>query len=301
MKSLDKVCFICGNNTLINLTNHYMKCTRCGHEVIKDHERQSFIINDILSIENIKRFGLIDKFKQNVLKKCTVKNDFLLDIGSGSGKFLYHSKSLFKSCMGIEVTDSCIDFAKNCMGLKIEKDISNVNNVISIATFWHSLEHIPLENIERLLNSINYKSSFDTRVIVSIPNNNSFQYMLFGDRFAYYDPSSHIHQFSIKSLNKIMEKYGFEKECNFYSFPYAIFGYLQGFMNIFNNIHNYLYYRKKRGDTFNKGRVELLFYDVYSFLLLMLFVIPSLLFSILDYILIEKGGVITACYRKRKN
>ncbi|NJD77470.1 MAG: class I SAM-dependent methyltransferase [Candidatus Methanoperedens sp.] len=300
LKILDKTCFICGSKIFAtSLQGDYIKCVACGHETIKNYKHQSFIINEILSVEGINKQGLLDKFKQKVLKKCTVTNDFLLDVGSASGKFLYHNKSFFKRCAGIEVTEECISFAKNHLGLEIVKDISEVTNNISVATFWHSLEHMSDENIQKILDVINSKSSDDTRVIISVPNNESLQYALFGDRYAYYDLQSHIHQFSVKSLDKLMEKYGFEKQCNFYSFPYSSFGYLQGFVNLVNPIHNYLYYRKKRGQTFTKSKGKILFLDIYNFLFLLLFILPSLLFSIHDLIHLDKGSVITACYKKK--
>lgn len=301
MKALDKSCFICGNKIFVtNFQDDYFKCITCGHEIIKNYEYQSFIINEILSVESISKQGLLDKFKQKVLEKCTITNDLLLDVGSASGKFLYHNKSVFKKCAGIEVTEECISFAKNQLGLEIVKDISEITNLISVATFWHSLEHMPHESIENLLDVISSKASHDTRVIISVPNNESLQYTLFGDGYAYYDLQSHIHQFSVKSLDKLMEKYGFEKQCNFYSFPYSSFGYLQGFVNIFNPIHNYLYYRKKRGQTFAKNKRKILFFDAYNFILLLVFILPSLLFSIYDLIFLDKGSVITACYKKKK-
>lgn len=298
MKTLDKSCFICGNKEFIINSNDYLKCTSCCHEIIKKQEFQSFIVNEILSLESISKKGLLDKFKQIVLKKCTIKNDLLLDVGSSSGKFLYQNKLFFKNYIGIEVTEECIAFARNQLGLKIEKDIDSVNGTVSVATFWHSLEHMPHESIERFLDIIRRKSSNDTRIIVSVPNNESLQYAMFGKGFAFYDLPNHIHQFSVKSLDKLMERNGFKKDRNFFSFPYSSFGYLQGFLNKFNKIHNYLYYRKKRGQTFDKRKKYLILYDAYNYCLILLLVIPSLLFSIYDLIFLEKGGVITVCYRK---
>lgn len=301
MNAIDRICFICKSNILIVSSDHYLKCIKCGHEIIKNVESQTFIVNDLLSEKNILSLKLFDKFKQTVLKKCTATNDFLLDIGSASGKFLYYSKQHFKRCMGIEVTEECIEFSKNCLGLVIEKDLDNVNDKISVATFWHSLEHMPSKTIENLLNGISLKSSPDIRIIVSVPNKDSLQFAFFKEAYAFYDPQNHIHQFSVRSLDILLDKYDFEREYNFYSFSYSIFGYLQGFVNKFHKIHNYYYYRQKRGWNFDKNKVELLLRDTYNFLLLILFSIPSLVFSIYDFFNKEKGAIITACYKRRKN
>jgi len=296
----DKNCFICDNDLFADSAG-YIKCIKCGHEIIKGDCQYAFIVNDILCPESVRKIDSLDRFKQRVLQECLVKNDFLLDIGSASGKFLYHSKSLFRKHMGIEVTDECADFARNRLGLNIERDISSIDGEISVATFWHSLEHITVEEIGKIFKRINSSSSENTRIIISVPNNQSLQYALFNEGYAYYDFSSHLHQFSSGSLDMLMAKYEFEKIHNFYSFPYSAFGYLQGFLNKFNRIHNYLYYRKKRGWTFGKEQSKLILYDIYNYLLLIFFVMPSLLLCIYDLVNPERGGVIIACYRKKRD
>lgn len=300
MRDLGKSCFVCGCQDLIS-SKSYFKCTNCGHEVIGTQESQAFIINDVLSKEMVERLDALDRFKRQMLNKCAVRHDFLLDIGSGSGKFLYHNGRLFTKCMGIEITDKCVDFARNQLKLSVENELPKVVDPISIVTFWHSLEHMPSDTIEDVLKQISSQSSSETRVIVSVPNSDSLQYALFREGYAYYDPSSHIHQFTARSLNILMDKYGFEKLSSFFSFPYSSFGYVQGLINKFNRIHNYLYYRNKRGDSFNKNKVELWLLDVYNLLLLTIFLMPSLLLTIVDCFSPNKGGVITVCYGKKKN
>jgi len=296
----DKICFICGNKSPVSFEPLYSKCITCGHEVTNSQEQQSYIINNKLSKEAVKRKGLTDKFKQRVLKECAVTNEFLLDVGSANGKFLYHNKSLFKGCMGIEITDECFEFTKKQLGLNIVKNIASVDNKVSVVTFWHSLEHMPVGEIQKMFDVIRLKASTDTRVIICVPNNNSFQYMLFGTDFAYYDSSSHIHQFSGRSLDMLMSNYGFIKQRIFYSISYSAFGYLQGLLNKCNTIHNYFYYRKNRGWTFQRNKLDLLFYDVFNLFLIIVFIIPALLLSIVDFLSLEKAGVVTACYRRKK-
>lgn len=300
MENSDKTCFVCGNDQFSDSAG-YIKCAKCGHEIIKGNEQPMFIINDILSEKNVRTIGSLDRFKQRILRRCLVKNDFLLDVGSSSGKFLYHSKTFFRRHIGIEIADECADFAKYHLGLKIERDISRIDGEISVVTFWHFLEHIPAEEIGKIFKGINSNSSENTRVILSVPNNRSLQYALFKESYAYYDLPNHLHQFSSGSLDLLMAKYGFEKLHNFYSFPYSLFGYLQGFLNKFNRVHNYLYYRKKRGCAFGKKKLELILYDIYNYLLSLFFVIPSFLLCIYDLARPERGGVITACYRKKRD
>lgn len=298
MKNSDKICPVCGLIAFVESLD-YLMCGNCGHEILNNPRQEAFIVNDPLSMEYIEKTDLLDKFKEKTLKKCSIEMDYLLDVGSASGKFLYRNKSIFKSCAGIEVTRDCIAFARNRLGLTIETDISKIDRKISVSTFWHSLEHIPAEEIDKTLKSVYSNSSPLSRVIVSVPNNGSLQYLLFRQGYAYYDSSSHIHQFSPQSLDMLMRKHGFEKICSISSLSYSLFGYLQGFINKLNTIHNYLYYRKKRNWTFNRNKAKLLFLDSYNYFLVALFILPSLLLCIYDMVNPDKGGVLTTCYKKK--
>ena len=300
MKNLSEACFICGGKDFADSSRDYSRCGTCGLETIKRDTAAEAIVSDMLILENIRKRNLLDSFQKRVLEECAVTKDLLLDIGSGSGRFLYHNGPKFQDAVGIEISHECAYFAREKLGLKIEEDITNLNSVVSAATFWHSLEHMTRVDIERSLNRLNMKSSFDTRLIISFPNNNSLQYLLFGEGFAYYDKESHIHQFSLRSLDRLMGKYRFERLRFFYSFPYSIFGWLQGFINKFNPIHDYLYYRRKRGETFDKSEHELFLLDAYNFLLALFFSMPAALLSLTDLVCPERGGVITTCYRRKK-
>jgi len=222
-----------------------------------------------------------------------------LDFGSGSGKFLYQNKSFFKDCAGVEVVPECVSFARRHLGVRVEPDIMRINELISLASFWHSLEHISPEETGEILDAIYKRSSPDIRVVVCVPNIDSLQYAFFREDFAYYDPDSHLQQFSSKSLDNMLWKYGFSKERSFFSLAHSVFGFLQGFMNKFNTAHNYFYYRKKRGIKPAKRAMGGFFLNAYNYLLAAIFLLPSMLFSIYDRVVQIKGGVITVCYKKR--
>ena len=125
------------------------------------------------------------------------------------GKIPFHNKSIFENHLGIEVTPQALEFARKSIGLNAEEDGSGINRMVSVAAFWHSLEHMTPESIKGIMTVLNRHSATDTRIIVSVPNSGSFQFFIFKENFAYYDPQNHIQQFSVQSLNRLMDTYGF--------------------------------------------------------------------------------------------
>jgi SAM-dependent methyltransferase len=299
LKTCGDACFICGSSRIIDSDHNYQRCKSCGHETLKSSAALEPIINDELTKRKIASFGQLDRFKRKILRACMTNNNVLLDVGSASGKFLYQNKQYFQNALGIEVTRECIDFARDQLKLVIHEDLAMVREPVSVATFWHSLEHIPADGIDRLLRELGRIAAPDIRVIISVPNGGSLQRTLFGERYAYYDPGSHAHQFTCRSLDHLMTNYGFVRERAFVSVAYAVFGSLQGLMNLFMNRHNYLYYRKKRGWTFDRSPGTLVLLDVYNYILAAFVLAPALLMIVIDSILPDKGAVLTVCYKKK--
>lgn len=297
MKNSDNACFICGNKEF-SFFNNYKRCKKCLNETIIGVECQTYIVNDILDKKILKKDFLF-LFKKNVVLKSASNFSFLVDIGSGSGQFLYFIKEYFLKASGIEITEDCYKFSREVLNLDIHKSIDEIDGNFSVATFWHSLEHIPIMEIDKLISYLKRLSTKDSKIIISVPNSDSIQYYLFGKDYAYYDYPNHLHQFSYKSLCLLLDKYDFEIYKDFNSFYYILFGYIQSFLNKFNKIHNYFYYRKKRGFEFNLSKVRKTILDIYNYFLISVFFIPSLLLTFFEYFTKEKRGVITLCFQKK--
>lgn len=279
----------------------YARCSACGHEIHIGPISDSFIINDSLSKKEIAKKNGLDRFKEKIVANSALNRDFLLDVGSAGGKFLFYEKSKFKDYAGIEVTEESLNFSKKELGLKIFKNISELKGVdnFSIVTFWHSLEHIPVRFQDEIFKFLHVKANKDTRIIVSVPNADSLLYKICGGKYAYFDPESHIHQFTPASLDGLLGKYNFFPQKNFFSFSYSFFGYLQTLLNFGNIRHNFLYYclKRKRNFGLGKGKIFLLF--SYNIFLTIIFFLPALICSVFDFIEKNKGAVLTVCYRNQ--
>lgn len=285
-------CSFCGSAALLP-RHDYLRCTSCGHEVLAAPHGQTYIVNDPLDITDAHRETGLDRFKNGILRRWMRGGNVLVDFGSASGKFLYQNRSLFRALIGIEVTSSAVAFSQEQLGLDIRSNIEDLPINIDVVTCWHSLEHVPADQLCHVVSGIAGRLSDRGRVIVSVPNASSFQYQLLGSDFAFYDVPNHHHQFSLRSLDKVMEGAGLRRVQVAFSGIYNLFGWVQGALNVLGGGHNHLYYRIKRRTTVGKS-----LRTVVHMFLLPLATIPALLLVLGDMAFFERQGVITACYER---
>lgn len=207
------------------------------------------MLNDELDPGAVARDTALDRFQDAMLERFTRgrRRQRLVDIGSGSGRFLVRQRRKFAHATGVEITPEAVNFSRNALGLAIVDDISAVDGEIDVATAWHSLEHFPVSSLLTLLEALRARIAPGGCVIVSVPNSSSFQYRWFRRRYAFFDVPSHLHQFSHDSLRRLFAAHGFVCTGEAISWPYNVFGHVQALLNVVMPGHNYLYYRIKRG------------------------------------------------------
>ena len=294
MNQFPDTCFVCDSRQFDQLTTEYARCTHCGHEVLVSGQSQGYITNDPLTIEDVRRPTGLDRFKAEVLRRFDPQPDSgtLVDIGSASGKFLHSHVHRYKRVAGLEVTPECLTFTRDVLKLDIKEHASELPPGITVATAWHSLEHIPASALEPILKAIAGKMSADARLIVSVPNAGSRQYRWFRSAYAYFDVPNHLHQFTQSSLDRLLLRCGFEPLKQIPSWPYNSFGYIQGLLNVATGTHNYLYYRVKRRSWKPSWKLDL------AHVVLLPWCVPmGWLMGLVDQLMPHKQGVITACYK----
>lgn len=295
MSTTKNHCFICGGTNFDKCTDEYYQCQGCGHETLVESQTQGYILNDPLTEKDSRRVTALDRFKSRILIRFETPSnkEQLLDIGSASGKFLFQNASRYRRAYGVEITPKAIDFSRNVLHLDIKNNIQDVPAGISMATAWHSLEHIPETALLEVLSVLSGNMVDGGRLIVSVPNGASYQYHWFGRAYAYFDVPNHLHQFTIDSLEKLLAKFGFHHLETVNSWPYNTFGYTQGLLNIITNTHNYLYYRLKR-----RSRKPSLPLDILHIALLPIVLPVGYLLAIVDKTKSKYQGVITSCFEK---
>jgi len=135
----------------------------------------------------------------------------LLDVGCGSGQFLYEMKGFGMNVWGVEPGNfNEIDSKKYELNIK-KGDLRNAkycSKNFNIITMNHVLEHInnPKETIKEIHRILKKDGTF----IVAVPNSNSLAYHLFGKNWHQLDVPRHLFDFSNKNLKKLLEDSGFK-------------------------------------------------------------------------------------------
>ena len=273
----------------------YRTCTHCGHQRLNDLEQSGIVVNETLDKGAMNSTTGLDWFKNSVLESARQHGgtEALLDLGSGSGKFLYQNKTKFQRVVGIEVSKASADFAREQLDLDIHSDTAGIRPPLSVVTAWHSLEHIPAQQLDEILASLAERLKKNGVIIVSVPNASSWQFLLFGEKFAFHDVPNHLHQFTHLSLVSLMQRHGFEHAGSYFSTPYNLFGLVQGLTNIVTGSKNYLYYRLKRNHgPRDKGR------EILHMILAAILMPVSVVLLAFEAIRPNRQGVITFCFKK---
>jgi hypothetical protein len=276
---MENNCPIC-QGEMNSLDEVYNSCVSC-HLHLKKAFSSAEITNDILSESETKNLDLVTKFKIKLVRRFARKSSAILDVGTASGKFLYHLRKLFPQVAGIETNLRCVEYCKSQLNLDVVSDVKLLSvSKHDIICFWHSLEHIPLNESQELVHHVLEKNP-EACFIVSVPNGNSRQFMRFREKWPYYDRESHLYQFSPTSLDMYFKRLGLVRSSSDHGFMYEFFGYLQGFVNLRHPINNYFYYRMKRGWKFNLSGSEIFRLDLCNFFYLAMFIPKAAIYTLI--------------------
>lgn len=150
-----------------------------------------------------------------ILKKIEKYSDKgkILDIGIGSGLFIKLAKKSNWQVYGVDISKYAVDkVKKEVLGVEVELgDFENSKireNFFDAVNLRHSLEHF--KDPERVLRKV-YKILKPGGVVsVAVPNSFGIHAKFFGELWPHLSKPYHLHFFSKRSLNKIMESCGFK-------------------------------------------------------------------------------------------
>jgi len=228
-------CPVCNGQRFINFlicTDHFLsgedftivQCTACGLRFTNPRPDKSSILRYYESEEYIshdtKKNTLLNKIYKlarnyAVRKKFNIVKNFasglsLLDIGCGTGEFIYYCKKNNFLPTGIEPNFK----ARNSAIENYSLDIYDENHLHSLApatfdviTMWHALEHVHelrsrLEKIRSLLKP-------EGVLCIAVPNCSSWDAEKFKEFWAAYDLPRHLYHFTPTSMNETFSKNDF--------------------------------------------------------------------------------------------
>ena len=158
-----------------------------------------------------KRLKIIEKYKNP---------GRILDVGCGLGNFLPIARKRGWEVYGIEISSWAAQFIKEKLGFEVfngqlyEADFPS--RFFDVVVMWHSLEHISepakvLQEARRILKD-------EGLLVIAVPNVDYFVYKFFYRLFRGREKLLvsnkgkivHLYYFSIKTLERLLEKCGFE-------------------------------------------------------------------------------------------
>lgn len=145
------------------------------------------------------------KWKYNLVNK--IKPKTLLDYGCGTGHFLQYCKNKGLAINGFEPDSDAKAIAIKELDMPIFSSKEEIDKSFDTITLWHVLEHIPdLNEVMQWLKShLNKKG----KLIIAVPNPESFDAKLFDKHWAAYDVPRHLYHFTKKTLTELAIKHSF--------------------------------------------------------------------------------------------
>jgi hypothetical protein len=147
----------------------------------------------------------------------------ILDVGAGDGALLDALRARGRNVVGIERRASRPDVG--------ELDVSDVDGSWAGIVFWHSLEHLP-----RAGQALDYAASIlapGAVMVLALPNAESFQASLFGDRWLALDVPRHLVHVPASALLDRLTALGLRIErVSYLRGGQVAFGWLQGLVGV---------------------------------------------------------------------
>ncbi len=146
------------------------------------------------------KLKLVQKFK---------KKGSLLDIGCGTGNFLEVCKNNNWQIAGVEPGDLARKQAQEINpGANIQPDLFKIEGTFDIITMWHVLEHV--HDLNMYLRRIYDQLASDGKLIIAVPNNESFDAHHYGVNWAAYDVPRHLYHFTADTIKRVLNKNGMQ-------------------------------------------------------------------------------------------
>lgn len=157
--------------------------------------------------EAVKTVNLRNKVKMAVQGMPPGK---LLDIGCGVGDFLCQVKRQGWEVTGIEPSDDAKNIAEKRLGFRPLPPTASdqlEDGVFDVITLWHVLEHV--DDLETQTSEIKRLLRPGGRLVIALPNFQSFDCQYFKEKWAAWDVPRHLNHFAPETLKNMMKSLGF--------------------------------------------------------------------------------------------
>lgn len=148
-------------------------------------------------------------FNTLLLDIFSTKKGDLLEIGSGTGEFIYLAQSAGWNAIGIEPSTVACSYALENYGVELinafwNKNTINTDKSFDAIVFWHLLEHIV--NPIQFLNEVSLLLRPNGLIFFSVPNKNSFTNKVFGYNSPLFLEIDHFFHYSQENLKILINQ-----------------------------------------------------------------------------------------------
>lgn len=144
------------------------------------------------------------KNKLQLINTLSENKGKILDIGAGTGDFLFVAKQNGWEITGIEPSEKAkqIAISKGVLFAARTEDLQNQS--FDVITMWHVLEHVP--NLENQILELKRLLKPNGTLLVAVPNFKSFDANYYGKYWAAYDVPIHFWHFSKTAIKLLFER-----------------------------------------------------------------------------------------------
>ncbi len=273
-------CAVCGSSFVVDPGKSIYT-----EEYFSEKEKPSLIAGISAPLLDFFYILRVSKIEKLLIGK---KNPKVLDYGCGAGKLV---EALIKkgiNAIGFEPSKGARNIAHR-KNLPVYDKINSPAGGYDLIMFWHSLEHMeaPLE----VLNSIKNNLAIDGKLLIAVPNADSFEARIFKENWFHYSYPFHLIQFTQESLEIMFSKSGFEIiNANYFNPEYTISGLVQSFLNWFlpkDALYSVISHRR-----LSMPLGEAVFLTLASIVLLVLFSPVIILFFLFELIFRKTGAML---------
>jgi len=206
--------FVSGESFAINECNsctfRFTNPRPLNTELEKYYQSENYIshTNKANSLTNflyklVRNFTLKNKLK--LINSLSEKGK-ILDVGCGTGEFLYVCNQNGWNIYGVEKDPLAMKNAEKLLNIKIYEHLSDLypEGEFEIITFWHVLEHMP--DLHEVISQVKKLLLKKGSLVLALPNHESYDAEKYKEYWAAYDVPRHLYHFnqsSLKSLAKL--------------------------------------------------------------------------------------------------
>jgi len=231
------LCPVCGKQdfrTEFSVTDFFVsgekfpviRCLNCGFRLTgkapgpgesgRYYQSESYISHSntrkgmVNRLYHIVRRVMLKKKAEFVKKTTGLSIGTLLDIGAGTGHFLYVMQQSGWNVSGTEKDTKARKFSSEHWGIELLPDeglFSLPDQSFDVITLWHVLEHLhsPLDYLKKASALLKPAGS----LIIALPNPASFDAQHYREYWAAWDVPRHLWHFQPENIEKLALKAGF--------------------------------------------------------------------------------------------